>query len=197
MDSVLRPQPGYAWELSLQVGYHLTADGLTVSSSATNTGTQPAPFGMGFHPYLGLGRPVDGLELLVPAGTHSPVPADRDERPVPLDVTGTPLDFRSSRAVGETVLDTVFGALVRDADGRAVVHLTDPASTQGVQLWVDESFRYVMVYSADGVLPADRQRHSLAVEPMTCPPHAFRSGADLLTLEPGESWTGTWGLASS
>lgn len=193
---VLRPQPGYAWELSLQVGYHLDEGGLTVASSATNTGTDPAPFGMGFHPYLGLGRLVDGLEMLVPAGTHSPVPADRDQRPVPVDVTGGPLDFRSSRAVGSTVLDTVFGDLARDADGRAVVQLTDPASTQGVHLWVDESFPYVMVYSADGVLPVERQRQSLAVEPMTCPPHAFRSGADLLTLAPGESWTGTWGLAT-
>ena len=96
---VLRPQPGYAWELSLQVGYHLSADGLTVASSATNTGTEPAPFGMGFHPYLGVGAAVDGLELLVPAGTHSPVPADRDERPVPVDVTGGParLPLRASR----------------------------------------------------------------------------------------------------
>lgn len=194
---VLRPQPGYAWELSLQVGYHLSADGLTVASSATNTGTEAAPFGMGFHPYLGLGADVAGLELLVPAGTHSPVPADRDERPVPVDVTGTPLDFRSGRAVGDTVLDTVFGDLIRGADGRAVVALTDPASASGVRLWVDESFPYVMVYSADGVLPAERQRQSLAVEPMTCPPHAFRSGADLVTLAPGETWTGTWGLATA
>ena len=192
---VLRPQPGYAWELSLQVGYHLAADGLTVASSVTNTGTDPAPFGMGFHPYLGLGAPVDGLELLVPAATHSPVPADRDQRPVAVDVAGTPLDFRTGRAVGDTVLDTVFGDLTRGDDGRAVVHLTDPATTQGVRLWVDESFPYLMAYSADGVLPAERRRQSLAVEPMTCPPHAFRSGADVRTLAPGESWTGTWGLA--
>ena len=33
-----------------------------------------------------------------------------------------------------------------------------------------------------------------AVEPMTCPPDAFRSGTDLIELEPGESWRGIWGL---
>jgi len=30
-------------------------------------------------------------------------------------------------------------------------------------------------------------RRGLAVEPMTCPPDAFRSGIDLIVLEPGAS----------
>ena len=38
-------------------------------------------------------------------------------------------------------------------------------------------------------------RRSLAVEPMTCPANAFRSGERLRVLEPGESTTGTWGLS--
>lgn len=192
---VLRPQPGYAWELSLQVGYHLSVDGLTVVASARNSGGEPAPFAMGFHPYLGLGAALEGLELLVPAESHSPVPADRDERPTPVDVTGSHLDFRAPRAVGPEVLDTVFGDLVRGQDGRAVAQLIDPADGRSVRLWVDEAFPYLMVYSADGVLPAERRRRAMAVEPMTCPPHAFRSGADLLTLAPGESWSGSWGLS--
>ena len=41
-------------------------------------------------------------------------------------------------------------------------------------LWVDETHSYVMVFSGDP-LP-DVSRRSLAVEPMTCPPNAFRSG---------------------
>ncbi|WP_456825783.1 aldose 1-epimerase family protein [Cellulomonas sp. P5_E12] len=193
---VLRPQPGYAGELSLQVGYDLSADGLTVASSVSNTGVEPAPFGIGFHPYLGLGVPVEGLELHMPAQSHSPVPADPDERPTPVDVTGSHLDFRVARAIGPEVLDTVFGDLARGDDGRAVVHLVDPAGSRGVRLWVDDAFGYLMVYTADGVFPAERRRRAVAVEPMTCPPHAFRSGADLVTLGPGESWSGAWGLAA-
>ena len=193
---VLRPQPAYEWELSLEVGYHLADDGLTVASTATSTGTEPAPFGLGFHPYLGLGARVEGLELSLPARTHSPVPADRDEEPVPVDVTGSDLDFRTARAVGSRRLDTVFGDLTRGPDGRAVVHLVDPASARGVRLWVDEAFGYLMVYSADDVLPRERRRQALAVEPMTCPPHAFRSGVAVVTLAPGESWSGAWGLAA-
>lgn len=196
LSCTLRPQPGYAWELSLQVGYHLDADGLTVITAATNTGDEPAPFGLGFHPYLGLGASIEGLELRVPAASHCPVPADRDEQPAHVDVAGTSLDFRSARAVGPVVFDTVFTDLERGGDGRAEVRLADPASGRAVRLWVDEAFPYLMVYSADGVFPAERRRRSIAVEPMTCPPHAFRSGVDVVTLAPGESWSGAWGLAA-
>ena len=34
----------------------------------------------------------------------------------------------------------------------------------------------------------------LAVEPMTCPPNAFRTRQSLVTLEPEGSWTGEWGI---
>ena len=49
-----------------------------------------------------------------------------------------------------------------------------------------------MLFSGDP-LP-DVARRSLAVEPMTCPPNAFRSGEDLIVLEPGRSFTSTWGI---
>ena len=49
-----------------------------------------------------------------------------------------------------------------------------------------------MLFTGDP-LP-DVARRSLAVEPMTCPPDAFRSGEDLIRLEPGGSFTSTWGI---
>ena len=33
-----------------------------------------------------------------------------------------------------------------------------------------------------------------SVEPMTCPPDALRSGKDVVTLQPGETWRGVWGI---
>jgi aldose 1-epimerase len=60
---------------------------------------------------------------------------------------------------------------------------------------MDESFRCVMVFTGDP-LP-DVNRRAMAVEPMTCPPNAFRSGTDLITLEPGASWTGAWGIRAT
>jgi aldose 1-epimerase len=49
-----------------------------------------------------------------------------------------------------------------------------------------------MVFTGDP-LP-DVSRRSLAVEPMTCPPNAFRSGKDLIQLEPGQSFSSSWGI---
>ncbi len=51
-----------------------------------------------------------------------------------------------------------------------------------------------MVYTGDGVGQPERRRMAIAVEPMTCPPDAFRSGTDLIELEPGKYWRGIWGL---
>ena len=50
-----------------------------------------------------------------------------------------------------------------------------------------------MLFTGD-LLP-DVSRRSLAVEPMTCPPNAFRSGEGLIRLEPGASFTSSWGIA--
>jgi aldose 1-epimerase len=61
-----------------------------------------------------------------------------------------------------------------------------------VVLWVDAGYRYLMLFTGDP-LP-DVRRRSLAVEPMTCPPNAFRTGESLVRLEPGETHTARWGL---
>ena len=52
-----------------------------------------------------------------------------------------------------------------------------------------------MLFTGDA-LP-DVSRRSVAVEPMTCPPNAFRSGEGLVVLEPGQSFSAEWGLSPS
>jgi aldose 1-epimerase len=91
------------------------------------------------------------------------------------------------------MLDHTFADLERDEDGLARVELRDPDSRAQVSLWVDQSYAYLMLFSGDP-LP-NVHRRSLAVEPMTCPPNAFRTADALIRLEPGASFTGTWGIA--
>jgi aldose 1-epimerase len=192
----LMAQTGYPWTLDLHVLYDLSADGLTVTQTATNLSSRPAPYACGAHPYLTAGDgPVDGWELTLPASLRL-VP---DERQLPVgeeDVTGTPYDFRVARPVRDTVLDFAFGGLERDGSGVATTVVRDPATGLGAALWVDRRHPWVMVFTADEGW--DPPRQALAVEPMTAPPDAFRSGRDLVTLASagaaGDELSVSWGI---
>jgi aldose 1-epimerase len=192
LDYLLEPQPGYPFSLALRIEYALSDAGLVVTMTARNVGTETCPYGSGQHPYLTLGTPtVDSLRLRVPGGRV----LFTDQRGLPLrlePVDGTEYDFRSGRTVEETVLDNAYTELERDADGRARVLLDDPSSDSGLTLWVDESYPYLMVFTGDPY--PDLARRSIAVEPMTCPPNAFRTGDSLIHLEPGESAESSWGI---
>ena len=191
----VRPQPGYEWQLRLQVTYQLGDDGLTVRLGAVNTGDERAPFGAGFHPYLKIaGRQIDDLELTLPATQYL---ADNDPATEAKQVADTAFDFRTARSVGTYELDTAYTGLVLDERGRATVVLRDPGGEREVRLWVSDAFPHLMVYTGDQVHQPERRRASVAIEPMTCPPQAFRSGFDLVELDPEESWTGDWGLSAT
>ena len=193
MEYVLHPQPGYPLSLSLNIEYALLDGGLRVRTTATNIGVDACPYGSGAHPYLTLGTAtVDRLILHAPARTV----LRSDGRGLPIGtavVEDTEYDFRQSRPIGSTTLDHAFTDLERDGDGLARVTLRDPDRGTEVSLWVDESYPYLMLFTGDP-LP-DVRRRSLAVEPMTCPPNAFRTGDALIRLEPGSSFTSSWGIA--
>jgi aldose 1-epimerase len=192
MGYALEPQPGYPFALALNIEYALSDEGLTVTTTARNVGAEPCPYGSGQHPYLTLGtRTVDTLRLRVPGR----VVVFSDERGLPVrnePVDGTKHDFRAGRTIGGTVLDNAYTELERGVDGRARVLLDDPDADAGITLWVDESYPWLMVFTGDP-LP-DVARRSVAIEPMTCPPNAFRTGESLIRLEPGESTASTWGI---
>ena len=134
---------------------------------------------------------VDDVLLRIPAQTalRSTIVASRSARS---PSTGTELRFPHARRD-------------RSGEARPRASPTSSATRTGwlvsaratrrsrvVTLWVDESYPYLMVFTGD--LP-DVARRGLAVEPMTCPPNAFRSGTKLVDqLEPGVSWVGTWGI---
>ncbi|WP_323742457.1 aldose 1-epimerase family protein [Nocardioides islandensis] len=194
MKATLLPLQGFPFALQVEVAYQLGSDGLSVTTTATNIGDVPAPFGSGHHPYLSPGAGlIDDCELHLEAETRIVTDSKR-QLPVGREpVTGTDYDFRKGKAVGDLLIDYPFTDLHRDAEDRARVRLT---GTDGrtVHLWVDTSYPIVEVYTGDTLSPG-RRRRGLGTEPMTCPPNAFHTGEDLIRLDPGAVTSSRWGVS--
>jgi len=188
---------GWPWVLDCRLDYHLGPGGLTVRTTAMNRSASRCPYGTGAHPYLSTGvttsGAIDAALVQVPGRTFLPV----DERGIPTGherVEGTEYDLRELQQLGGRHIDVAYTDLVRDSDGRARVKLVRPDQSGGVELWVDGSYPYLEIFTGDTLPQQDRRRTGLGVEPMTCAPDAFNSGEGLITLEPGQSHTGEWGI---
>jgi aldose 1-epimerase len=190
----LYPSPGYPFTLDLSATYTLSAEGLLVTLHAVNRGVESCPFGAGQHPYLRIGTPtIDTVSLRVPARSIYRY----DDRYIPIEclpVADTPLDFRTQHPIGDTVINMDYTDLERDPDGRARVVLQAPDDGPTAEVWLDQTFKHVTVFTGETVQPPSRRRQGIAIEAMTCPPNAFVSGEDLLVLQPGERWQGSWGI---
>ena len=189
----LPAQVGYPWSLRLRTSWSVSADGLRCVQEVVNTAESNAPWGYSVHPYLRLpGVPVDDTLLQVPAGSR--ILADNRLLPIgAVKVTGSEYDYAESRRIGTAVLDVTFGDIEFDRDGITAVTLADPNSDRRIVVWAGAEFRYWQVFTGD-TLHGERHRRSVAVEPMTCPPDSFRTGRDLVVLEPGRTWTTSWGI---
>jgi aldose 1-epimerase len=189
----LPAQVGYPWWLRLRTRWTVSADGLRCDQEVVNNSATNAPWGYSVHPYLQLtGVAVNDILLHVPA--HSRILADARLLPIgAVKVAGSEYDYTEPRRIGDAVLDATFGDVDHDADGRTEVTIADPNSDAKVTVWADEKFKYWQVFTGD-TLQGERFRRSVAIEPMTCPPDAFRTGRDLIVLPPGQTWSGSWGI---
>lgn len=196
MQHLLHPQSGWPFTLSLEIEYALSDGGLSVQTRATNVGSGACPYGAGAHPYLRLGTDtIDPLHLQAPGQRYM----TSDERGIPTGsepVAGTVFDFLEARALGGTQLDTGYGDLRRDEDGRARVRLSTPDGQRRATLWLDEGYPYLMLFTGGSLPEPARRRRGLGIEPMTCAPNALQSGDGLRILEPGESVATAWGIAA-
>jgi aldose 1-epimerase len=86
--------------------------------------------------------------------------------------------------------DDVFGAGVRRDDAEPFM---GELRVGDITVWGDEHWRWVQLYTGDD--RPDVARRAVAVEPMTCRADAFRTGADVVRLEPGEVFDARWGIA--
>jgi len=195
LDCELVPVPGYPWPLSLRTTWQVGPDGLRATHEATNLCSTPAPFGLATHPYVVIpGVAVDDLTVRIPGRVRLLL----DARLLPIGaarVSGTEHDLTEGRRIGASVYDVAYGDLMREADGGSSVSL-QAEDGRSVDVWADATFSWWQIFTSD-TLSGPRHRAAVAIEPMTCPADAFRSGRDLITLEPGQTWRGSWRIRAS
>jgi aldose 1-epimerase len=183
------PQNGYPFEVRVETTYALHPEqGLTVTVGARNLSRRRVPFGAGSHPYLSTrGHKLADATLQIPAREILVV----DDKQVPVGartVAKSDFDLRRGRRLRKLRFDDGFTGLVTQ-DGHGMAELRTKSG--GARLWFDETYRFLQVFTVDELTP---NQAGVAIEPMTCAPDAFNSGAGLIVLEPGGAWTGRWGI---
>ena len=86
--------------------------------------------------------------------------------------------------------DDVFGPGVKRDDAE---RFDGEISIGDVTVWGDPHWKWVQLYTGDD--RPDVARRSVAVEPMTCRKDAFRTGDDVIRLEPGDGFDARWGIS--
>lgn len=145
----------------------------------------------------------DGRPLLVdyPRGEYPPLNAGTVLAPWPNRVAdgvfshdGVVPGLADGIATSGLWLDHCFNAPAADARARLI-----GPDGHGVELRAYDHFRWFQIFTAD---PARREGfprvgRAVAVEPMTCPPDALRSGCDLIRIVAGETIELAMGLRSA
>ena len=189
----LPARPGYPFSLRVSVTYALSDSGLTVTTTALNTGTTALPYGVGYHPWISPGAgSLDDCTLQL--GADSLVTVDDRLLPTGTTPVADHMDYREPRSLAGSDLDDAFVDPTRDADGRSWARLTR-ADGSTVAIWMDGAAKAWQVCTGNHISPASAQRSGVAIEPMSCIADAFRTGDHLVTLAPGASHTLVWGMA--
>ena len=158
----------------LELTATLDPSGLTMETTLRAGLHRPVPVSFGFHPYLGLpGLRREHWHLALPAMQRLAL----DEQGIP---TGTESPFEEfDGALGQAAFD----------DGFALPHegLSLSLAGAGLRITVElvAGYRYAQVFA-----PADKDY--VALEPMTAPANALRSGFGLRLVEPGGAFRATF-----
>lgn len=193
----------WAWPLHYSITWALADDGLSAELTVTNTstesahpGTESSPFGLGWHPYLSaLGAPLDECTLSMSAATNLPLDPDR-LLPAGPEIPAMEIVDKQQHMAG-IELDHCFRLEAPQNDDGYAAHKVElrNADGHGAILWADEHFSWCQVYTSPESAPSIGR--AVAVEPMTCPPNALRSGESLLQLASASSMRFRFGISAT
>ncbi|WP_418969833.1 aldose 1-epimerase family protein [Alloscardovia omnicolens] len=187
--------PGYPFDLVVTVTYTLHEDdGLQMSIEAYNNGSTNAPWALATHPWFANGTDSDttaqmdadngACRLTLPARTHVQV----NDRLLPTGlepVDGTRYDLREGNPMGIQSFDDAWTDLDYAADGSVQAIFTRPDGIE-VTITGDETITSFQVCNGFG-WEASHKPAGVAIEPQTAYANAFKTGKDVIVIEPGRS----------
>jgi aldose 1-epimerase len=150
---------------------------LEIATSLTATGEVAVPVAFGFHPYLALpGVPRAEWVLEAPVGER-----------IVLGPDGLPTGERVPAAIGPGPLAdrTYDDAFLAPPPGTAFAL---EGGGRRLELRMDSGYPFTQVFA-----PAETD--AVAVEPMTAPAEALRTGADLAFVPPGETFVAAFSIS--
>ena len=186
---------GYPFDITITATYALDENGLTETFTVHNNDSVKAPWAFGIHPWLANGkqgataaeRDADSAacHLQIKAASHVTV----NEALIPTGtepVTGI-YDLNDGPTLEGRAFDDAWVDVERAADGATTTTFTRPDGIE-VKIIGDETINAWQCYTATGA-PFAEHPYGIAVEPMTAPANAFRTGDHLVTLAPNGDYT--------
>lgn len=170
----------YPFRLEIIVLYQLFQSGLKVTVTAKNLSFMPAPYGVGFHPYviLEIEREFHDWFLQIPADRYMKVD---EERYLPTQMEACRkdnFDFTNLKQIGNIKINHAF-KFANSKEENTIFLLN--AQGEGIYLRCDKSIPWVEIYIPGHDHNSENQNF-VAIEPMSCPPDSFNSGVDLVWL---------------
>lgn len=159
----------YPFPFRIDVSYRVHGQRFRLELGLHNTGSQNAPFAIGWHPYFALGCPVDALHLKAPTAGRVEVDG---KRLLPTGGVREDASFAAGRRIGREHLDSCF---VLSGEADPLVQIESPEARLSMR--VDSPLDYLQLFTPP-------HRNSLAVEPMSANIDAFNNGMGLRSLPP-------------
>jgi aldose 1-epimerase len=176
---------------AVEITYRLQSGQLEVRTRIENLSTEPMPVSIGFHPYFQLtDSPRDEWTIAVAARTHwllaqNKIPTGETQAITQVfpDPAAAPLKDHD--------LDHVFGDLVRDASGGAV--MTVKGKAQQLDVVVGPNYRAMVIYAPKPQAGAAQNRNFICFEPMVGITDAMNLAhkgiyKELQSIPPGGTW---------
>mmetsp|Transcript_23766 Transcript_23766/g.52298 ORF Transcript_23766/g.52298 Transcript_23766/m.52298 type:complete len:365 (-) Transcript_23766:97-1191(-) len=194
--------PGYPFELSVQLKYILSGKGLAVATTAKNRAVSggPLPFYNSWHSYFAVPEIAQAtVELDRCSGWNHISVTNGSNLYSDLIPTGQTTPFKGldgTSPIGgtreaPTYYDDEFKATASTAE---CPYLTVKVKQTGVAssvLWMDSSFRWVQIYTGTKI---NMGRQAIAVEAMSGQCDSWNNMQGVRLLQAGESWSGMFGV---